>query len=47
MVELLSSCPTNWGLSPVDALRWIEDHMVPFYPLQDFKVSPALAGLKV
>jgi 2-oxoglutarate ferredoxin oxidoreductase subunit beta len=46
MVELLSSCPTNWGLPPVEALRWIEEHMVPAYPLQDFKVSPELAGLK-
>lgn len=46
MVELLSSCPTNWGMPPVEALRWIEEHMVPAYPLGDFKVSPELAGLK-
>jgi 2-oxoglutarate ferredoxin oxidoreductase subunit beta len=46
MVELLSSCPTNWGLTPHDALGWIEEHMVPVYPLQDFKIAPALAGLK-
>ena len=46
MVELLSSCPTNWGMTPQDALQWVEDHMVPVYPLEDFKVSPALAGLK-
>lgn len=38
-VELLSSCPTNWGLSPVDALQWIEDKMLPVYPLGDFKTS--------
>lgn len=46
LVELLSTCPTNWGLSPVDALRWVEEHMVPVYPLQDFKVSSALTGDK-
>lgn len=47
MVELLSSCPTNWGATPKDALKWIEEHMVPVYPLNDFKISPALAGIKV
>jgi 2-oxoglutarate ferredoxin oxidoreductase subunit beta len=47
MVELLSTCPTNWGISPGDALQWVEDHMVPVYPLGDYKVSPALANLKV
>ena len=47
MVELLSSCPTNWGIPPLEALKWIEEHMVPFFPLGDYKVSPALAGLKI
>ncbi len=47
MVELLSSCPTNWNMTPMDALRWVEEKMVPVYPLNDFKVSPALAGLKL
>ncbi len=46
MVELLSTCPTNWGLSPQDSLRWLAEHMIPFYPLEDFKVSPELAGLR-
>lgn len=32
-VELLSSCPTNWGLSPVDAMTWIKEKMIPYYPL--------------
>jgi 2-oxoglutarate ferredoxin oxidoreductase subunit beta len=39
MVELLSSCPTNWGISPVDSLKWIEEHMLPYYPLGDYKVA--------
>jgi 2-oxoglutarate ferredoxin oxidoreductase subunit beta len=47
MVELLSSCPTNWGLNPMDALRWIEDHMIPAYPLGDYKVSPSVAEIKL
>ncbi len=47
MVELLSSCPTNWGLSPLAALKWIEERMIPAFPLGDYKVSPALAGVRV
>jgi 2-oxoglutarate ferredoxin oxidoreductase subunit beta len=47
MVELLSTCPTNWGLTPQESLKWLEEHMIPVYPLQDFKVSPALAGVRV
>lgn len=46
MVELLSTCPTNWGLTPVESLHWLEKHMIPVYPLDDFKVAPELAGLK-
>lgn len=37
IVEVLSSCPTNWGVSPEDALKWIEEKMVPFYQLGNFK----------
>lgn len=36
-VEVLSSCPTNWGLAPIEALKWVEEHMVPYYPLGEFK----------
>jgi|YNPNPStandDraft_1061719.scaffolds.fasta_scaffold17177_5 2-oxoglutarate ferredoxin oxidoreductase subunit beta len=42
MVEFLSSCPTNWHLSPAEALAWIRDAMVPYFPLGDFKVADAL-----
>jgi len=38
MVELLSNCPTNWGMTPMESLKWIEENMVPAYPLGDFKV---------
>jgi 2-oxoglutarate ferredoxin oxidoreductase subunit beta len=37
LVEVLSSCPSNWGLSPVDSLNWIEENMIPHYPLGVFK----------
>ncbi len=47
LVELLSTCPTNWGLTPNEALSWVEEHMVPVYPLDDFKVTSALAGVRV
>jgi len=36
-VEVLSSCPTNWGINPVGALDWIKDKMIPVYPLGNFK----------
>lgn len=42
IVEILSSCPTNWGVSPTTALEWIRDHMVPVYPPGDFKVHEEL-----
>jgi 2-oxoglutarate ferredoxin oxidoreductase subunit beta len=38
-VEILSSCPTNWGLSPLESLDWIGKKMVPFYPLKQFLMS--------
>ena len=33
MVEVLSSCPTNWGMAPREALNWLETNMIPQYPL--------------
>jgi 2-oxoglutarate ferredoxin oxidoreductase subunit beta len=39
MVEVLSTCPTNWGLSPLEALDWLESDMIPYYPLGEFKVK--------
>ncbi len=37
IVEVLSSCPTNWGLSPVKALDWLRENMMPYYPLGVYK----------
>ena len=39
-VEILSTCPTNWGLSPNEASTWVADHMVPQYPLGVIKQPP-------
>jgi 2-oxoglutarate ferredoxin oxidoreductase subunit beta len=36
-VEVLSTCPTNWGLSPREAANWLEREMMPYYPLGEFK----------
>lgn len=47
IVELLSTCPTNWGLTPVESLHWVEEYMVPVYPIDDFKVSSPLKEIKV
>ncbi|MBQ7875565.1 MAG: 2-oxoglutarate oxidoreductase [Oscillospiraceae bacterium] len=33
LVEVLSSCPTNWGMTPQQALDWIDEKMIPYYPL--------------
>jgi 2-oxoglutarate/2-oxoacid ferredoxin oxidoreductase subunit beta len=41
LVELLSSCPTNWGVTPEAALAFVRDEMVPVFPLGDFKLPPA------
>jgi 2-oxoglutarate ferredoxin oxidoreductase subunit beta len=37
MVEILSTCPTNWGLPPQEACDWVEQTMVPYFPLGIFK----------
>ncbi|MBE5737458.1 MAG: hypothetical protein E7348_03565 [Clostridiales bacterium] len=37
LIEVLSTCPTNWGVSPKDALKWLEENMEKHYPLGVFK----------
>ena len=37
IVEVISACPTNWGMTPVEALKWIDDNMIPYYPLGVYK----------
>lgn len=45
LVEVLSSCPTNWHMTPPNALRWIEDAMIPVFPLGDYRVAEAVEPL--
>lgn len=37
IVEILSTCPTNWGLTPVESLDWLRENMMPYYPLGCYK----------
>jgi 2-oxoglutarate ferredoxin oxidoreductase subunit beta len=47
LVELLSTCPTNWKMTPDEARNWVGEEMIKVFPLGDFKVSPAVAELKI
>jgi 2-oxoglutarate ferredoxin oxidoreductase subunit beta len=47
MVELLSTCNTGWGVTPVESLTWLEEHMIPAFPLGDYKIAPSVATLKI
>ena len=38
LVEVLSTCPTNWGMTPIEATQWVQDNMVPYFPLGELKV---------
>ena len=33
LVEVVSTCPTNWGLSPIESMKWLRENMLPYYPL--------------
>ncbi|MFR7854062.1 MAG: thiamine pyrophosphate-dependent enzyme [Acutalibacteraceae bacterium] len=37
LIEVVSSCPTNWGMTPENALKWVEEKMIPYYPLGVYK----------
>jgi len=37
IVEVLSTCPTNWGMTPEEAMKWVDDKMIPYYPLGVYK----------
>jgi len=38
MIEVLSQCPTNWHMTPVESTKWVEEKMMQYYPLGEFKV---------
>ena len=37
LVEVVSACPTNWGMTPKAALEWVESDMLPYYPIGVYK----------
>ena len=37
LIEVLSTCPTNWGLSPKESLKWLDENMQTYYPLGVYK----------
>ncbi len=41
IIEILSTCPTNWGLTPVEALDWLRANLMPYYPLGVYKDKTA------
>jgi 2-oxoglutarate ferredoxin oxidoreductase subunit beta len=46
MVEILSTCCTNWHMGPLEALDWAKEHMVAYFPLGDTKMTDAVKDLK-
>lgn len=44
LVEVLSTCPTNWGVTPKEAIAWLEKEMLPYYPL-GVKKDPDMEAL--
>jgi 2-oxoglutarate ferredoxin oxidoreductase subunit beta len=46
MVEVLSMCPINWKVEPVQASDWMIANMIPQFPLGEFKVIPGVAALR-
>ncbi len=45
LVEVVSNCPTNWGMTPKESLEFIEERMIPYYPLGDYKVVDGVKEL--
>lgn len=41
LVEVLSTCPTNWGMTPEKSLEWCRENMIPYYPLGVYKDKDA------
>ncbi len=37
LVEVVSNCPTNWGMTPVSSMKFVQDSMIPYYPLGVYK----------
>lgn len=46
LVEILSPCPVNWKIEPPQALTWMKENMIPYYPPGEYKVIDAVEKLK-
>ncbi len=44
IIEVLSTCPTNWGLSPIKSIKWLEENLIPYYPLGVYKDAACKGG---
>ncbi|MCL1879339.1 MAG: thiamine pyrophosphate-dependent enzyme [Actinomycetia bacterium] len=44
IIEVVATCPTNWGMEPKDAFEWLADNMLPYYPLGVYKDIKAVGG---
>ncbi|HVP06820.1 MAG TPA: thiamine pyrophosphate-dependent enzyme [Candidatus Acidoferrum sp.] len=40
LIEVLSTCPTNWGKTPTEATQWLNENIIPYYPMRVFKTPP-------
>jgi 2-oxoglutarate ferredoxin oxidoreductase subunit beta len=46
LVEVVSNCPTNWGMTPKESLKFVEERMIAYYALGDYKVMDEVKDLK-
>jgi 2-oxoglutarate ferredoxin oxidoreductase subunit beta len=46
LVEVLANCPTNWGMTPKESLQFVEERMIAYYPLGDFRVKDGIKDLR-
>jgi 2-oxoglutarate ferredoxin oxidoreductase subunit beta len=46
LVEVVSNCPTNWGMTPKESLQFIEERMLPYYPPGDYKTTEEVKSLR-
>jgi 2-oxoglutarate ferredoxin oxidoreductase subunit beta len=46
LVEVVSNCPTNWGMTPKESVQFVQERMIPYYPLGDYKVKDEVKALK-
>jgi 2-oxoglutarate ferredoxin oxidoreductase subunit beta len=45
LIEVVSNCPTNWGMTPLESLKWLQENMLAYYPLGDYKVKDSVKEL--